>query len=238
MLDIGSGQVSVIAVEGEVFTTFCQPENLGGNFCATALTAGYEMVLDAAGSRYLYTATGASDITMREMDFDFLAAPAAAHNEALPGDANGDGVVNPLDALLVIHELGGDEGISPLRSVDRTYLAGRLLADVNNDGTVSPLDALAIIGQLGSGSQANAQAAPLAVMHDVTRKDATMDVLASVLSHRRPADVMIAGANLSEPAVFARWSLPSLLRPKSFGSVSTDAPTTQESLHDLALRDW
>ena len=238
-LGISAGQVSVIAVEGEVFTTFCQPADLGGNFCATALTAGYEMVLDAAGSRYLYTATTASDITMREMNFDFLAAPAAAHNGQLPADANDDGVVSPLDALLVINELGFAEGIAPLRSVERNYIEGRLLADVNNDGSVSPLDALLIINDLGSSTNAVPQAAPLAaVMHDVAVSDDVVDSLTSILSHSGGSVVTITEANFAERTALARWSRPKLYPSESLGSVSTDAPATQESLHDLALIDW
>ena len=64
------------------------------------------------------------------------------HNVVLPADVDGDGVVAPMDALLVIGELG--KGLSEI-PLD-------LFVDVDGNGVLSPLDALFVINQLPSTS--------------------------------------------------------------------------------------
>jgi hypothetical protein len=72
-----------------------------------------------------------------------------------PLDVNDDGVVSPLDALLVINRLNA--GIAtPSEPVD----SQRLSADINNDGEVSPVDALLIINWLNNPSIASPQNQP------------------------------------------------------------------------------
>ncbi len=62
------------------------------------------------------------------------AAPAAPrHNLADPLDVNNDGVVSPLDALLVINSIGNEP---------------QMYADTNGDGEISPVDALQVINAL------------------------------------------------------------------------------------------
>ncbi len=65
------------------------------------------------------------------------ALSARASLEADPLDVNGDHVVSPLDALLIIGRLGNDAA------------AAGSLVDVNGDGATTPLDALLVIGRLG-----------------------------------------------------------------------------------------
>ncbi len=70
------------------------------------------------------------------------------HNSALPADVNGDGVVSPRDALMVIHKLneGNSSGsISPASSTLSYF-------DVNGDTVLSPVDALLVIHWLNHGS--------------------------------------------------------------------------------------
>ena len=169
-LQTSVGQVSVVAVEGEVFYTACQDPSVG-DVCATAATAGFEMVLDVAGTRYLYTGTSENDILLRETKFDFALARGASQNQDMANDANGDGVISPIDALLVINELGTE--IKPLRLVDRDY-ENDLFADVNGDGVISPIDALSIINALTEAA-ASAQVALYRAQHPASA-DADLDV--------------------------------------------------------------
>lgn len=73
-------------------------------------------------------------------------------NTVLPQDTSGDGVVSPLDALIVISYLNNfGSGLLPAPPV---VLSGRI--DTNADGRVSPIDALLVINYLnqvrGSGA--------------------------------------------------------------------------------------
>jgi hypothetical protein len=66
-----------------------------------------------------------------------------ANAMALRTDVSGDGLVTPLDALLVINRInqsGEGESMPSLRE------------DVNGDGQVSPLDVLLVVNQLNSGA--------------------------------------------------------------------------------------
>ncbi len=76
----------------------------------------------------------------------------ARQNALLPADVNGDGVVSPVDALLVLNELTQRrlEGESSARSLHFT--------DVNGDAAVTPLDALRVLNHL---SAARSGAVPL-----------------------------------------------------------------------------
>ena len=81
-----------------------------------------------------------------------------AHNAVMPQDVNADGLVSPLDALLVINSLldagsagSGTSGISPQAATPSTSSASnatQYFLDVNGDGTVSPIDALLVINSL------------------------------------------------------------------------------------------
>jgi hypothetical protein len=73
-------------------------------------------------------------------------------NQGLAVDTNENGVLQPLDALLVLNELHHPTIVDASRKLPATRPAGSLLPylDVNGDGYCSPLDALAIIHALVS----------------------------------------------------------------------------------------
>lgn len=80
---------------------------------------------------------------------EFISAPARRinsprHNESLPEDANGDGLVTSSDALVIVNDLGR---LDPrvLQPSETTGLA----IDVSNDGVISALDALLVINRIG-----------------------------------------------------------------------------------------
>ena len=67
------------------------------------------------------------------------------HNADLPEDVNGDGVVSPIDALLVINFLNQNDS-------DALPVDGAAKIDVNNDAAISPADALLVINELNDES--------------------------------------------------------------------------------------
>lgn len=79
------------------------------------------------------------------------------HNHWLPEDVNGDDLVSPLDALLVIHNLntqGGRElAVPPMANAHPLPLI-----DVSGDNLSSPLDALIVIRRLNAGPLADRSA--------------------------------------------------------------------------------
>ena len=104
---------------------------------------------------------------------DLLGAFSAAHpwsNYMLSGDVNNDGVIAPIDALIVLNELNANGARSlttPSQSASGPVAEGELeqpeepvgtYYDVNRDSYVTPADALFIINQL------NAEGAPSSVI--------------------------------------------------------------------------
>ena len=72
------------------------------------------------------------------------------YNDALPADTNRDGVVEALDALVVINDISRNDS----RILSTSELSGDAI-DVSNDGIITALDALLVINQIalqGSGS--------------------------------------------------------------------------------------
>jgi hypothetical protein len=82
-----------------------------------------------------------------------LPASNLMHNAANPLDVNGDGVVSPLDALILVDHL-----LAPA-----LYPVGSYYMDVNGDGVVSPLDLLSVIDFLQHSGPQAAVAAPRAI---------------------------------------------------------------------------
>jgi hypothetical protein len=82
---------------------------------------------------------------------DFGTLPTWA--EIAPLDVNGDMVIVPLDALLVINELNGPSGVGPVESLglNEVQIEARRKLDSNRDGFVSPMDALLVINYLNNG---------------------------------------------------------------------------------------
>lgn len=74
------------------------------------------------------------------------------HNSLNPADVNDDGVVSPLDPILVINELNSgrlntaSNAVLPVAPPNVTEFI-----DVNNDGRFSPVDAIEAINQINSG---------------------------------------------------------------------------------------
>ena len=117
------------------------------NMLPVAVKAEGEMAFASLreGERYLLVADAAADSNI-VLKTSFL--NLSSHNFALAADVNADGIVSPLDALLVINYLN-----SAARSISDGALR-EFYYDVSNDGLVSPLDSLLVINSLNQKSSA------------------------------------------------------------------------------------
>lgn len=95
-----------------------------------------------------------------------LLAADCFHNFMMPEDTNGNGSVDPLDALVIINQL--NRGSSNEASISDSNALR--LVDVDADRSLSPLDALMVINQLNSNANNSDFAAPLASRVDVDRR--------------------------------------------------------------------
>ncbi|MGD9723302.1 MAG: Calx-beta domain-containing protein [Pirellulales bacterium] len=90
-----------------------------------------------------------------------------AHNAVLPQDVNADGMVSPIDAMIVINALieadaaknGGSATPQAATATSNATNRPQRFADVNDDGMVSPIDAMLVINQLIRADALAAQAA-------------------------------------------------------------------------------
>ena len=104
-------------------------------------------------------------------------AAAAIHNVSMPLDVNGDHVVSPMDALVVINQLIAQSSNSATASASPQVATtaattdsstAQYFLDVNDDTIVSPIDALIVInflnqpGALASSSSVSLAASPAA----------------------------------------------------------------------------
>ena len=118
--------------------------------------------LSSVAQPLLRNVAAGSEVTTNSLPFEPLAgnlivgSTAPTSSESLwqnlqdNTDVNNDGVLSPLDALLVINELNGRWiiGASGRLPDTRPKILGPLYLDVNGDGLVSPLDALIVINEL------------------------------------------------------------------------------------------
>ncbi len=124
------------------------------------------------------------------------------HNDSLPQDVNGDGVVTALDALLVINDLNRNES----RMLTHGERDGPSI-DVNDDGAVSALDALLVINTLsrqspdGDGEGEQVAGGRVAENPDSTADSTVAAPVAGEVQAVAPqdADAVMAGWPAPEP---------------------------------------
>ena len=135
------------------------------------------------GTGVAYTESGYLDLMLtatslrsgvrvsQSLRFDVVKDPTPHHNDANPYDVDGDGVLTPLDPLVVINHIN-ENGVGPIEEPGEGE--GTLPdLDVDGDGEVTPLDILILINKLnqqneddeesGTGEGAEGEAAPLVV---------------------------------------------------------------------------
>jgi hypothetical protein len=174
------------------------------------------------------------------------AAPAAAHNVAMPLDVNGDGRISSIDALVVISDLltrttagsSFSAVASPavMTATASTTVSNRYV-DVNGDGRVSPSDALAVISYLLSpiapvGASASPVASPATVSMSTVPNDtalAAVDAAISQMNDTELAHVALppAAADAAAPTVPASAEHPpgtAVLTPQSVRAPLASSP--------------
>jgi hypothetical protein len=95
-------------------------------------------------------------------------------------DVNVDGIISPLDALMVINELNAF-GSRNLPSLAGGTLPGPFF-DTSGDDLISPLDALLVIIHLNDVSAGESESPPPAAAHDAALASLMADELASASS--------------------------------------------------------
>jgi subtilase family serine protease len=172
------------------------------DFMPRAITTGH-WLLNAPvfdGQSYIVHVAGGSDILQLAIAMtDNIGQDYAPHangvftNPALYGDVNADGMVTPLDALLVVNELN---------RAGPHFLLGPNSAppflDVAHDGWVSPIDALVVINYLNAGSAGEGET------------DATGDSAAGSLARviDRPTDLVFADFDRSLAQIWGQPQTP------------------------------
>ncbi len=111
------------------------------------------------------------------------------HNFNEPADVDDNGVIAPLDALLVINELNDRELSDPVTGALPSPTPPPFL-DVNNDGFASPLDAILVINQLPTSGR---PAAALSAVAGVTGEDAASQMSTAKVGRRASEPALPAG---------------------------------------------
>ena len=100
----------------------------------------WKMTLLAAFAILAVANSAFADLSLQELN------PIALHNNADPLDVDNNGLVSPLDALIIINHLqpktAAQVQVSMLSSEQTFFL------DTSNDHLVSPIDALLVINHL------------------------------------------------------------------------------------------
>jgi hypothetical protein len=102
------------------------------------------------GETYFVRIFHGSPAAAYDLSISFEKDEAPWQNGTLPTDVNGDGVVSPIDALLVINYLNRD-GSGPVPEITGDQGPPPYL-DVNGDGFITPIDALLVINLLNRAS--------------------------------------------------------------------------------------
>ena len=112
-----------------------------------------DMVIEAMNSGAVIT-----DLDLPQSSGENDLPIQVANGSVDPLDVNKDGMVTPLDALLIINMLNAGE--SDVRVASANGL------DINSDGFVTPLDALTVINQLNQAAEAE----PLSYLEELNRR--------------------------------------------------------------------
>ncbi len=95
-------------------------------------------------------------------------------------DVNADEMISPIDALMVVNQMGGAAATAP--GSHHAY------TDVNADGNVSPLDALMVINRLGGGAVTAPPVAPLSGSTSLTDANGPVDTVFADLGNDPSSD--------------------------------------------------
>lgn len=115
-----------------------------GTYWVQATALGSNLPLDPLPARRQTTVT-AGEAT-RDVDFGFTPAAYRWHNQSNPVDVNNDGLVTPIDALLIINEIN----LRGVRSLVGSDLAFPPYIDTNGDNLLTANDVLQVINYINA----------------------------------------------------------------------------------------
>ena len=115
-----------------------------GTYWIQATALGGNPPLDPLAARR--QATVATGVATRDVDFGFATAAYHWHNQSNPVDVNNDGLITPIDALLVINEIN----LRGARSLVGSNLDSPPYIDTNSDNLVTGNDVLQVINYINA----------------------------------------------------------------------------------------
>lgn len=124
------------------------------------------------------------------------------HNPDSPYDVDGDGIVKPLDAILVINAISRNRGGGPISQ----FPASGGYWDVNGDGKITPLDALLIINFINRQNRTPMASSPEAMPEPESPQvpEANRESLSPSME-ASPEEASPTEASSTEDVVEASW---------------------------------
>ncbi|MCA9212008.1 MAG: S8 family serine peptidase [Planctomycetales bacterium] len=167
LIDEVGGTTSIVAgLDGKQYLLFNVPMRATGFGNANFATDSADHI--PASQVLLFGSDDAVD--EQEVGLGKLSLPVRAFTNTEPLDANNDGSISPIDALVVINDLN-TIGARALSVFADAALLPKSFVDVNGDNAVSPIDALMVINRLNSIARSDASAGGAAATGVFTSAD-------------------------------------------------------------------
>ena len=148
--------------------TYSFPALPSGTYWVQASPLGSNQPLLPQSARQMVTLTAGQ--VAAEIDFGFGPASSQWHNASQPVDVNNDGLITPIDALLIINEIN----LRGARTLVGTDLTFPPFIDTNGDGMLTPTDVLQVINYLNSHTSSGRALSGEAESRLATHRHATL----------------------------------------------------------------
>ena len=171
----------------------------GAAFDPATQTFRWRPAMSQAPGTYVVTfsvsdgaALASEDVAISVLD------PCPWQNHTDPPDADGNGHVSPLDALLIINRINlFGNGLLPSRQADDPYL------DVSGDNQVGPDDTLAVVNYLNAAAEGEGESEP--VMAGGASRTAGLTPLSGMAARVLQPQVVSAGGQADQAASPWLW---------------------------------
>lgn len=160
-LRFGAAATTTTGPQGQ----FDLPSLPAGNYRVTVTPTGSYRPISPAGGVAMVDVT--ANTATQDVDFGFQVGTSLWHNAANPYDVNDDGIVSPLDVLLIVNDINAN-GARDLRN---SNTPSPPYIDVTGENLVSALDVLQVVNYInshrsGSSEGEDSQAARTAAASD------------------------------------------------------------------------
>lgn len=222
----GLGKVRVTAVESSSGTEFATQSGQSGGYALRVPDGIYTVTAQGGPLEYPIIARNVVvDGENRKIDFDASLPPEFIvwQNPDEPLDVNGNGKIEPLDALIVINFLNRRSSGSPgvMTDAPPPYL------DVRGIGSVAPLDALLIINHLNRQARAAGEGE-----HPTDSMTARFDAVVVESDHERLRQRATLTTEVNPPPILSVLTASSQNPPSDLLSErATDRREAADNLH-------